>query len=233
MIIISQPRYLPSMHYLQRLRFADTFVLLDNVQRQARGWENRNKILFSGKPQWLSIPIRSSSREVICKTEICDFCWIDNHIKQIVAAYKRCKFFDIGFVEDYFSVETRSNSFVDVVEQMLLNIGTICEFSPNVKRSSHLLKTQDKFCGPKFLLKICKELGGNLYVSGSNGRAYGVDDAFSGSGILVKFHQHDMQEYQQENNDGEFVPYMSFFDFLFNEGLGNLKSFISHEMVLI
>lgn len=59
-LVISQPRYLPVISYLQRLYFADIFVFLDNVQRQPRGVENRNKIIVNGKEKWLSIPVKSS-----------------------------------------------------------------------------------------------------------------------------------------------------------------------------
>jgi hypothetical protein len=55
-IVISQPRYLPTLNYLIRLYFSDCFVLLDNVQRQARGYENRNKLLMPSA-KWLSISI--------------------------------------------------------------------------------------------------------------------------------------------------------------------------------
>ena len=232
MIVISQPRYLPAITYVQRLKFADTFVLLDSVQRQARGWENRNQILMAGKPRWLSIPIKSSSREVICKTELSNFDWIDQHKQQIIQSYQYCKYFDIGVVEDYFSIDMGSNCFVDVVEQMLINIGRICEFSPNIKRSSRLLNSNDKFYGPELLLEICKKLDDDVYVSGPNGIDYGVDDSFLGTGIVVKYHQFDIREYQQVNN-GVFIPYMAFLDYLFNEGLDNLKQLISNKPVLV
>ena len=65
--VISQPRYLPALNYLQRLYFADIFVIFDVVQREVRGFENRNKLLLP-KPKWLTIPVSSSGREKIYKS---------------------------------------------------------------------------------------------------------------------------------------------------------------------
>ena len=88
-VVISQPRYLPALNYLQRLKHADVFVFLDNVQIQTRGWENRNKILINGKEKWLTIPVSSSKREVVFKAKIAGKDWLWKHKETVKESLSR------------------------------------------------------------------------------------------------------------------------------------------------
>lgn len=232
MIVISQPRYLPALNYIKRLKFADTFVLLDNVQRQSRGWENRNQIIENGRAKWLSIPISSSSREVICKTQINGFDWIEKHKIQLFHAYQSCSYFDDSIIEKYFEINIENNSFVDFIEKTLRNLSEILDFNPNLKRSSQIFHSNEKFSGPDLLLNICKNLDDDTYVSGPNGRDYGIEESFFESGIKIKYHQFEPSEYSQIGVSN-FIPYMAFFDFIFNKGLDELKKEINRNPRLL
>ncbi|MBI3637246.1 MAG: WbqC family protein, partial [Candidatus Rokubacteria bacterium] len=43
-VAIHQPHYLPWLGYLAKWAAADVFIVLDTVQYEKNGWQNRNRI---------------------------------------------------------------------------------------------------------------------------------------------------------------------------------------------
>ncbi len=228
-VLISQPRYLPAINYLQRLYFADLFVFLNNVQRQARGWENRNKILIDGNEKWITIPVSSSSRVLIKDTKISGKDWIDVHKNIINNAYRKHPYYDKKIVDLYYAdvkeaLEKNDYSFTDCLVKLTINACKIFDFQPNLAWSSFYDRT-DEIKGPKKLLEICRATGATTYISGANGRKYGIVDAFKGGEIEVKFHDYEYPLYDQFGGKN-YVPWLSFFDPIFNVGLETVKKWI-------
>ena len=64
---------------------------------------------------------------------------------------------------------------------------------------------------------ICEALGANQYISAEGSRGYiEEEDLFSVRNIRLDYHEYRHPEYRQQF--GEFVPYLSALDLLFNEG---------------
>jgi len=230
--VISQPRYLPAINYFQRLYFADIFVFLDNVQRQSRGWENRNKILLQGKERWITIPIASSSREIIKNAKVAQLDWLVGHKRIIKNAYAKHPYYDELIIDNYYAgveniLASTDCNFADVLIHMVVNACRIMDFKPNIMRSSSIGST-NTIDGPEKLLSICKGICASIYISGANGRDYGIIGAFAGSRIQVLFHEFDYPRYRQHGQT-PFVPWLSFFDVIFNVGLEETKKIITQE----
>jgi len=227
-VVISQPRYLPALNYLQRLKHADIFVFLDNVQIQRRGWENRNKILLNGKERWLTIPISSGSRCLIKNSVIAGSEWVEKHKRLLKQAYRKSPYFNEDLIEIYYDgiyeiLEKTNFNYRDVLIKLVLNACKIFSFEPKIELASKLV--DDNIKGPTKLLEICKRLKASIYVSGPNAKNYGVEETFKGSGIIVKYHRFDYPIYKQFNSK-KFIPWLSFFDPLFNLGLDRVKEII-------
>ena len=60
-VAIMQPTFLPWMGYFSMMGEVDKFVLLDDVQFEKRSWQQRNKILTSNGPIWLTVPVVNKS----------------------------------------------------------------------------------------------------------------------------------------------------------------------------
>ena len=56
-VAIHQPQYLPWLGYFDKLRRADVFCFLDNVQYKKNDWQNRNRIKTAQGWQWLTVPV--------------------------------------------------------------------------------------------------------------------------------------------------------------------------------
>ena len=230
--IISQPRYLPALNYIQRLFFADVFIVFDVVQRQARGWENRNKLLLPD-PTWLTIPVASSSRSIIKDTKILNTDWIENHKNKIGFYYKNAPFFDSKLLDFIYNIEAPSdNSYVDVLLSLMNNICSALSFKPALVRASDLLLPEDyQENGVRLLRIVCQRSGASCYVSGPNGKEYGVDDEFSRHNIPVVYHNFIHPEYFQARHD--FAPYMGCLDALFYCGREWLFEFVRKKPRLV
>ncbi|NHI01615.1 WbqC family protein [Oceanimonas sp. MB9] len=228
-IVISQPRYLPAINYLQRLYFSDFFILLDNVQRQSRGYENRNKLL-TPTTKWLSIPIESSSRAAIFETKITDSpSWISEHKNIIKSAYHKHPFFDENILETLYTGMEGKLFFTDAVETFLDNSCSLINFKPNMIRASNLLG-KSKESGVVNIVNLVDriEADNKVYVSGSNGRDYGILGAFRQRGVEVCFHDWTPNEYRQKNQI-DFIPYIAFIDYIFNMGVDKLENVVKSE----
>lgn len=234
-VIISQPRYLPALNYINRLATADKFVLLDTVQRQARGWENRNKLMCDGNPKWVSIPIDSSSRAIIVDTQVKGVDWIESHKNIVINYYRSAPFFEKDIVHAYYAgfeetLKATNFSFTELINQSIRNLGDILSFQKNVSVASTLDENRENWLtGPEELLRIADLIDATTYVSGPNAKDYGIEEVFREIG--VKYHQFQHPEYNQETDD--FIEYMGFFDAIFNAGVDKVTEWVNEELNLV
>ena len=78
--------------------------------------------------------------------------------------------------------------------------------------------------GVQLLSEICAHFDNSIYISGPNGRKYGVVEEFQMQKLLCKFHHFVHPFYEQ--NKIEFVPYLGFVDSLFRCGDVWLADFV-------
>ena len=64
-VSIHQPQYLPWFPYIQKIISSDLFIFLDSVDFQKNGLQNRNKILTSNGPAWLTVPVNQKAKDYI------------------------------------------------------------------------------------------------------------------------------------------------------------------------
>ena len=69
-------------------------------------------------------------------------------------------------------------------------------------------------------------MGATSYISGEMGRDYLETKLFQDAGIEVLFEKFEHPVYRQIH--GEFIPYLSIIDVLFNEG-GNTKTILANS----
>jgi WbqC-like protein family len=214
--VISQPRFFPGLHYLHRMMVADVFVIFDTVQFSPRHEENRTKLKTSQGANWLTVPMRKLRRDqAILDTYISnDQPWKTKAKDTIHNLYQKAPFYSTyePEISDIFKGTHETMTQLDRAswEPAIKQLGISCKF---VLASE--LPISGK--GPRLLLDICKHLGSNTYLSGAFGRDYLSVDEFLAEGVEVKFHHYEYPVYEQLY--GEFVPFLSYLDMLFNIGL--------------
>ncbi len=58
-VAIHQPHYMPWLGYIAKCGEADLLVVLDTVQYEKNGWQNRNRIKTHDGTQWLTVPVHA------------------------------------------------------------------------------------------------------------------------------------------------------------------------------
>lgn len=106
-VTIYQPRYLPQLHYFNRMFAADTFVLLesaqytktlvhlvDNKKERHKSFQSNTVIKFPTGTYCLTVPIKHQGLLPINKTLI-DYSsgWHKKHVTTIATVYRKAPFF--------------------------------------------------------------------------------------------------------------------------------------------
>lgn len=230
--MISQPRYLPSLSYLQRTFQCDTFIILDTVQHHRQDFEHRNRIAGSDGPRWLSLPLDRSvgSRPAISQMRLLNSECLEQHLQQLISTYRKASYFDEMVTRRlYEAIETLS--FVDVLTEMLQRtfhcVGLNLQSGSQWVRASELPVPYIK--GPEYLARLCAHVGASHYISGPNGRDY-ITDEFSRAGLRVEYHEDAPPHY--ERGALPPIPWLAWIDALHHQGSAYVNAAISKPMTL-
>jgi hypothetical protein len=214
--VISQPRFFPGLHYLHRMMVTDVFVVLDTVQYTPQHEENRAKVKGLAGPQWLTVPVRQSRRDqLLGETRPDDTqSWRRKLIGTLTNLYAPAPCFKAYAPEIIRILEAPYETLTALDraswEPALRLLGVTCQFVC----ASELPLTGK---GSELLLQIAQYLGSTVYISGSMARDYLDVAAFAAARIEVVFHHYEYPVYPQRH--GDFAPFLSYLDMLFNVGL--------------
>lgn len=217
MILTShQPVYLPWLGLFHKIALADTYCYFDVAQYLLKDWNNRNRIKTDQGPIWLSVPVHKKGyvEKSILEIEIDnDYKWGKKHWLTILFNYKKTPFFQMyaDFFEDVYSREWRY--LVDLNLHMLKHFLDLLNINVNVIRASDF-----HFEGKKSdqVLDMCLKLNADLFIFGEQGINYAIPEDFSKNGVKTLFQKYTHPTYPQLK--GDFIPYLSVIDLLFNCG---------------
>ena len=217
-VAINQPTYLPWLGYFDLIDSVDLFVVLDNVQFARQSWQQRNRIKTAAGLQWLTIPVifRGRLGQLIKDVEIRDAEFSRDHVRAIELAYGRSEYF-----ADYFPAlkqlldQTRGGLLARRNLSLIRWVMDALGISTPIVLGSSLGVNGKR---TELLAQICKAVGARTYVSPLGSAEYLVDeqDVLQERGIEICFQHYEHPEYRQMF--GEFTPYASVIDLLFNEG---------------
>jgi hypothetical protein len=234
---ILQPGYLPWLGFFEQVHKSDLFVLYDDVQYDKEGWRNRNRIKTAQGVQWLTVPVlvRFSDHPLIKDVHIDNKTnWAKKHLSSIEQNYTKAPFF-----KNYIPVFREAYSkkwelLIDIDLYFILKFMEILGLDTNrlVRSSSLGMNTitqpahRDKISR---LIALCKHCGASIFYEGASGRSYIDDRVFAGEGITVEYQDYIHPVYSQIH--GEFTPYLSILDLLFNHGEESLKILLNQLTV--
>lgn len=212
-----QPVYLPWLGLFHKVLLSEKYCIFDIAQYQTKDFVNRNKIKTSNGSHWLTVPVESKNHyeKRICDVKIINNGWNKKHFKSISLSYSKAKFYKdyIDGIEDVL-VGKEFDFLTDLNNELFLLFLKFLDINiPVVKASDY------NFEGYKsdLVLDMCVKLNAERYIFGSLGKNYADVESFSEKNIDVYFQEYNHPKYNQLN--GEFEPYMSIVDLLFNEGI--------------
>lgn len=216
-VSINQPAYIPWLGYFDRIVKSDLHITLDHVQFEKNSMVNRNKIRTLQGASLLTVPLRTKGQFgqlAINRIETDNTQkWAAKHLKSLMASYNRAPYADehMPFFTDVLSKEWQLlHPLLRCVTDYLLKSFRIrTEIISSATMECTLQKSD-------LVLEICRKTGATTYLSGALGRNYLDLSTFQKAGIEVIFQDYIHPVYSQCH--GEFIPFMSAVDLLFNHG---------------
>ncbi len=211
-LAIHQSQYLPWPPYVRKLAAADHFVVMDSVQFQRRGVQNRNRIADPERDFWLTVPVSTGSRsDTIADKSLADETWAATHWRSIETAYRRSANWDAlapslaaVYAAPYVDLLGVNGALLD----WLLDVSDVSV--PITPLSSLGLSSAKS----DLILDTCLALGATTYVSGTGAAGYLDVDAFERAGVAVEFLASEPPVY--ERGAGRPIPELSLLDMLFH-----------------
>jgi hypothetical protein len=219
-VAVHQPQYLPWLGYFDKIRRADVFCFLDDVQYKKNDWQNRNRIRTARGWQWLTVPVCYRFPQKISEVTINNAVnWRHKHLQALITNYSRTPYYKdySGLFEDVYS-ETW-DSLCDLNIFLIKRLGSALGLNQKlIVKTSDFKLSEDP---TERLIDICKVLDADTYLSGQDGTKYMDMDRFRQSGISVEVQDFNHPVYPQAFKD--FESHMSVIDLLFNCGPKSLE----------
>lgn len=218
-VAIHQPNFFPWLGYFDKIRRADVFVFLDDVQFQKTGgtWTNRVRLLDRDRPCWLTAPVDRGFhgvRPINEMTFVPRADWASQCLAKIEGCYGKAPFFaaSMALLRPLFLAEERN----------------LAKFNMHaIGQLLHVLDLKDRelLCSSAIpsdarstdrLVEITKRVGGTHYLYGGGAEGYQEDAKFAQAGLQLVRQGFDHPRYPQPA--AEFVPGLSIIDLLMHCG---------------
>jgi len=211
-----------------QLLLADRVLLYDDVQLPhgggaSRGFITRVQIKTPKGTEWLSVPIRRAGqgKQKICEALVEDSDWRQDHVARIERAYRSAPNFEpiwsLVVKPIYGNASERLADFlVGSMEAIAAFLGMPTPF----ERSSQGDWANDLSSTAR-VVAICKKVNAGRYLSGNGGMKYLDYEPFEDADVKVHFMRYSLNPYNQLH--GDFTPYVSLIDLLFNVPLEHAR----------
>lgn len=210
-IAIHQPNLFPRLKTLQKLAFADVWIVLDDVQYCQREFQNRALIVpLAGEKYWCTVPVSLPQGR---STKIKDVIFEKDNALKIVSDMLKYSFKgDTVNKRIYYaimeSLQSCKGGFSDFVVASVIALLKLSGVQPFVIKSSEL---NDATIGKnEKLISLCKKVGGDTYISDSGGAHYIKETLFRDNNINLLWHIWEKPE----------VPSIKSMDMYIRDGAG-------------
>ncbi|MGI9388925.1 MAG: WbqC family protein, partial [Boseongicola sp.] len=213
-VSILQSNYVPWRGYFDIIRRSDFFVFYDEVQYTKNDWRNRNVIVPSSGPKWLSLPIDTSGKfgQPIFEALIKDANWAEKHFAQIHQVYRGAPTAHLWMskIEELYGSLASEQSLSRVNQKIIREICSWLGIQTVLKDSREIPGVTGK---SERLVGIVGALNGTHYLSGPSAQSYLDTSLFDANGIQVCWMEYsEYPHYVQQ--DGQYRAGVSILDSL-------------------
>lgn len=218
-VVIHQPDFVPYLGFFHRFLHADFYIALDHVQYvngSSRAWTHRDKIKTAQGEKWLTISVKKAPRDtVINRIELStDNDWRQNNLRLLEQNYRKAPFYGelMPEIERLYAQPFHMLCDFNIASiEMLMDMLDV--------RIPWLWSSSLESAGTKneLLVDLLQKVSATDYLSGVGARAYFDPAPFKEADIEVVWQDFTHPVYSQLH--GEFIPYLSSIDLLFNCGI--------------
>ncbi len=224
-----QLHYLPWLRYFHKIAHCDTFVVLDNIQFNKNGWQNRNKIKTAQGAALLTVPVHHKFQQQLNEVGIDkNQPWQKKHWRAVEINYQKASYFKEH--ESFFRgvYEKSWDRLNDLNYEIFFYLVKAFGIKTKIIRSSDL---PPKGEATERLVGICKELGARSYLTGAYATQVYLDpDLFQREGIELVTQAFKCPQYPQLFPGAGFIPELSIVDLLFNLGPKSLETLMQPDL---
>ena len=221
---ILQPTFMPWLGYFEMIDTTDVFVIFDHVQFAKKSWQHRNRIKTANGENLLSIPTFKASRETAIK-EIKIFqsnnSPLADNWKTICHNYQKAPYFSMYNEELERIYLGRYEFLIEFTVSLIRKLCNLIGIQTEFIYSSSLILNEEDLGKTQKVINLCQKAG-LTYLYDAKGAKEILDSAmFAENNITIEFQNYEHPVYNQLF--GEFIPYMSVIDLIFNEGPNSIK----------
>jgi hypothetical protein len=179
-VAIHQPSYLPWLGFFHKIFYADTFVILDNVEFSKNSFIKRTLInkTHVNEGVYLTIPAAKHSDfvSINAMVESPSEDWRTSHLRKIHGSYNRAPYFREFYplLEKAIDATRQSRSIAAINEQLLQSLLEMLGLKREIHTASAILDRDIKEPHERNMW-LCQRLGGNVYFSGATAIDYQRD----------------------------------------------------------
>lgn len=219
LVVIHQPDFMPYLGFFDRLMKADLYVILDNVQfvsYSSRSWMNRDKIKTANGEKWLTVGVCKEPRKTPINQIMLleDGKWRTSNLNLLRENYRKTPYYSeiMPYIEKLYSFECER--MMDFNLESIKMLMELLDIKIEMVAASDL-NPQGK--NNAMIVDIMKKVGCHRYLSGIGARDYYEPEIYKNADIEVVWQKFEPPVYPQPF--GEFIPYLSSIDMLFNCGI--------------
>ena len=182
-VAMHQSQYLPWPPLIKKIAGVDLFIVMDSVQYQKNGVQNRNQICNSNGAFWITIPVTGPSTATIAEKRIADQQWRRKHLLSIAQSYSRTprwneleSMLTPLYEQEFETLGSANDTFLEAVLQR-------CRVATEVRPLSGVGAVGSK---SDLVLDACTRVGATTYVAGHGALDYLDVESFARAGIEVQ-----------------------------------------------
>ncbi len=231
LIAIHQLHYLPWLRYIHKLASADIFIVLDNIQFNKNGWQNRNRIKTAQGVRILTVPVLHKFAQNLDEVTIDNKQpWQRKHWGAIQNSYRKAPYFSEHepFLKRIY--ETSSwDKLNDLNYEMLFYFVKVMGIKTKILKGCDIMMQGEATDRLVYLCQFANEnksgpAAGTTYLTGAFAAGQYLDTAlFEKAGIQLAVQGFTAPEYPQLHPDQGFIPELSVLDLLLNCGTRSLE----------
>jgi len=218
-VVIHQPDFAPYLGFFHRFLRADMYIALDHVQfvsSSSRSWTNRDKIKTAQGEKWLTVSVKKAPRDTaINQIELStNTDWRQDNLRLLEQNYRNAPYYNELMLEieclyarPFQMLRDFNMASIEMLMDML-DVRIPWVWSSNLNP----VGTKNEL-----LVDLLQKVTATHYLSGMGARDYFQPEPFAKAGIEVIWQDFAHPVYTQQF--GEFVPYLSALDVLFNHGV--------------
>ena len=218
-IVIHQPDFMPYLGFFHRFLRADMYIALDHVQyvsSSSRSWTNRDKIKTVQGEKWLTVSVCKAPRDTaINQVELSTTInWHQDNFRLLEQNYRKAAFYSelMPEIERLYAQPFQLLCDLNMasIEMLMDMLDVRIPWVWSSKLDPVGIKNE-------LLVDLLKKVSATHYLSGVGARDYFEPEHFVKAGIEVIWQDFSHPVYSQQF--GEFIPYLSVLDVLFNHGI--------------